>query len=136
MVLRVNPRNGGVSTFVNGLPPINPAVGIGGAMDVAFIGQTARPRSHSLARYRRCWYGRHHRIDGPTSSTVIADIIAIANPPRTNFLCLGRARGCGGTARFQTDATVTLRVTLDGSLRSSSPSEYVPTGLSFWGRSS
>jgi hypothetical protein len=34
-VLRVNPRNGHVSTFASGLPPINPAVGIGGAMDVA-----------------------------------------------------------------------------------------------------
>jgi hypothetical protein len=38
-ILRVNPRNGHVSTFATGLPPR--VVGTGGAMDIAFIGRKA-----------------------------------------------------------------------------------------------
>jgi hypothetical protein len=40
-IVRVNPRNGHRQTVVTGLPPILPNVGIGGAMDIAFIGHTA-----------------------------------------------------------------------------------------------
>ena len=38
-VLRVDPKTGEVSTFASGLP--KSIIGIGGAMDVAFIGKTA-----------------------------------------------------------------------------------------------
>jgi hypothetical protein len=38
-VSRVDPKTGQVTTFASGLPPF--IVGIGGAMDVAFIGSTA-----------------------------------------------------------------------------------------------
>ena len=40
-VLRVNKRSGAVRTFVAGLPLINTPPGIGGAIDVAFVGRTA-----------------------------------------------------------------------------------------------
>ena len=40
-VSRVDPRTGAVTTFASGLPPTIPDVGVGGAMDVAFIGSTA-----------------------------------------------------------------------------------------------
>src|SRR5689334_6377650 len=35
-VTRIDPRTGAKSTFASGLPTMNPAIGIGGAMDVAF----------------------------------------------------------------------------------------------------
>ena len=40
-VLRVDPDTGAMTTFAHGLPPAIPAVGIGGAMDVAFVDGTA-----------------------------------------------------------------------------------------------
>jgi hypothetical protein len=40
-VLRVDPKTGAVTTFASGLPPAIPDVGIGGAIDVAFVGHTA-----------------------------------------------------------------------------------------------
>ena len=40
-VVRVDPATGALSTFASGLPPAIPEVGIGGAMDVAFLGHTA-----------------------------------------------------------------------------------------------
>src|SRR5687767_15474078 len=40
-VLRVDPKTGAVTTFASGLPPAIEEVGVGGAMDVAFIGRTA-----------------------------------------------------------------------------------------------
>ena len=40
-VLRVDPKTGELTTFASGLPPAIPDVGIGGAMDIAFVGRTA-----------------------------------------------------------------------------------------------
>src|SRR5215212_9931947 len=40
-ISRVDPKTGDITTFASGLPKSNPAIGIGGAMDVAFIGRTA-----------------------------------------------------------------------------------------------
>lgn len=40
-VTRINPRNGKRSVFATGLPPAFDFVGIGGAIDVEFIGETA-----------------------------------------------------------------------------------------------
>ena len=39
--LRVDPRTGALKTFASGLPAAIPEVGIGGAMDVIFLGRTA-----------------------------------------------------------------------------------------------
>ena len=40
-VLRVDPKTGVTTTHASGLPPTIPDVGIGGAIDVAFVGDTA-----------------------------------------------------------------------------------------------
>ena len=141
-VLRVNPRNGRVSTFASGLPPIVPAVGIGGAMDIAFIGRTA----YVLVTLVGSDVGGAdtvgiYRIDGPTASTVIADIgaFAIANPPQTAFFVPSGVQYA--MQRYGRDFLVTdghhnrvLLVTLDGDV-----SEFitfgnlVPTGLELLG---
>ena len=86
-ILRVDPRTKEVTTFASGLPPaVIP--GLGGAIDVAFIGGTA----YALVTLVGPDVGGTstvgvYRIDGPDSHTVIADIgaFAIANPPATQF---------------------------------------------------
>ena len=141
-VLRVNPRNGHVSTFASGLPPILPGPGIGGAMDVAFIGRTA----YVLVTLVGSDVGGSdtvgiYRIDGPSASTVIADIgaFSIANPPDTDFFVPSGVQYA--MQRYGRDFLVTdghhnrvLLVTLDGDI-----SEFitfgniVPTGLELLG---
>lgn len=83
-VSRVDRRTGAVTTFADGLPGQLAAVGLGGPMDVAFIGHTAYVLetlvgpdvggSHTAGIYR---------IDGPHSFTVVADIgtWSIDHPP-------------------------------------------------------
>ena len=87
-VSRVDPQTGDVTTFAEGLPPSIPSVGIGGAIDVAFIGSTA----YVLVTLVGPDVGGSdvvgvYRVDGPDSFTVIADIgaFSIANPPDTDF---------------------------------------------------
>ena len=87
-ILRVDPKTGEVTTFASGLPPILPAVGIGGAMDVVFIGNTA----YVLVILVGPDVGGSdvvgiYRVDGPDSFTVVADIgaFSVANPPATPF---------------------------------------------------
>jgi hypothetical protein len=85
-VSRVNPRNGRVTTFASGLP--KSIVGIGGAMDVAFVGYTA----YVLVTLVGPDVGGGsvvgiYRVDGPRRFTIIADIGAftVSNPPDTDF---------------------------------------------------
>jgi len=87
-VLRIDPRTGAISTFAQGLPP--EIAGIGGAMDVAFIGRTA----YVLVTLVGPSVGGNpadtvgiYRINSNGSFTVIADIGAwsLANPPDTDF---------------------------------------------------
>jgi hypothetical protein len=86
-ILRVDPRTGEVTTFASGLPPaVIP--GLGGVIDVAFIGSTA----YALVTLVAPDVGGTstvgvYRIDGPHSHTVIADIgaFAVANPSHTQF---------------------------------------------------
>ena len=80
---RVDPRTGEMTTLATGLPPaLFP--GLGGAIDVAFIDQTAYAL---VTLVGSDWGGDSvvgiYRMDGPDSFTVIADIgaWAIANPP-------------------------------------------------------
>ncbi len=83
-VLRVNPETGRVSTFASGLPKWLPILGMGGAMDVAFIGQTAYVL---VTLVGSDWGGSDvvgiYRVDGPHRFTVIANIgqWSIDNPP-------------------------------------------------------
>jgi len=85
-ISRVDPKTGQVTTFASGLPPF--IVGIGGAMDVAFIGSTA----YVLVTLVGPDVGGSdvvgiYRVDGPNSFTVIADIgaFSLAHPPATPF---------------------------------------------------
>src|SRR5947199_7866797 len=75
-ISRVDPLTGEKTTFASGLPTAIPAIGIGGAIDIAFIDNIAYvlvtlvndplfPSSDVDGIYR---------MDGPDSSTVLADI--------------------------------------------------------------
>ena len=85
-ISRVDPKTGQVTTFASGLPPF--IVGIGGAMDIAFIGSTA----YVLVTLVGPDVGGSdvvgiYRVDGPNSFSVIADIgaFSLAHPPATDF---------------------------------------------------
>ena len=85
-IARVDPETGAITTFAAGLPPS--IVGIGGAIDVAFIRRTA----YALVTLVGPDVGGSdvvgvYRIDGPNDFTVVADIgaFAVQNPPRTPF---------------------------------------------------
>jgi sugar lactone lactonase YvrE len=88
-VLRVDSRTGAITTFASGLPRGIPAVGIGGAMDVAFRGGTA----YVLVTLVGPEFGQPdvisgiYRIERDGSATAIADVGAwsIAHPPATDF---------------------------------------------------
>jgi hypothetical protein len=87
-ISRVDPKTGAVTTFADGLPQRIPAVGIGGVMDVAFIGRKA----YALVTLVGADVGGGdvvgiYRVDGPNSFTVVADIgaFSMANPPITPF---------------------------------------------------
>lgn len=85
-VSRVDPQTGQVTTFVSGLPQQLPWVGVGGAMDIAFIGSTA----YVLVTLVGPDVGGTevagiYRIDGPNEFEVIADLgqFTIDNPSDT-----------------------------------------------------
>jgi hypothetical protein len=87
-ISRVDPRTGQVTTFATGLPPLIPAIGVGGAMDVEFL----HGRAYALVTLVGPDVGGTgvvgiYRMDGPNSFTPIADIgaFSLANPPTTNF---------------------------------------------------
>lgn len=83
-VSRVDPETGVVTTFAEGLPPALPGIGIGGAMDVAFIGSTAYVLVTLVGSdVEGDDIVGIYRVDGPNSFTVIADLgsFALANPP-------------------------------------------------------
>ena len=87
-VSRVDPETGDVTPFVAGLPPS--LVGIGGAIDVAFLDGTA----YVLVTLVGPDFGGAsddvigiYRVDGPNAVQPIANIgeFAITNPPATQF---------------------------------------------------
>jgi hypothetical protein len=87
-VIRIDPNNGSRTTYLSGLPQQIPSVGIGGPVDVAFIGNTAYVLvtlvgsdvggTSSVGIYKRL---------SSTTFSFIADIgaFSIANPPATDF---------------------------------------------------
>lgn len=82
-ISRVDPQTGEVTTFASNLPQMNEEIGIGGTIDVAFIGDTAYVLTTLVGED----VGGDdivgiYRIDGPDSVTVMADIgeYSIDNP--------------------------------------------------------
>jgi hypothetical protein len=139
-ISRVDPKTGEIETFATGLP--TRVARIGGAMDVAFIGQTA----YVLVTLVGPDVGGSrivgiYRMDGPNSFTVIADIgaFAIQNPPTTPF---GVPTGVqyalevyrGGFLVTDGHHNRVLHVTLDGEVTEFATfGNIVPTGLAVSG---
>lgn len=139
-VSRVDPQSGAITTFASGLPPS--IVGIGGAMDVAFIGSTA----YVLVTLVGSDVGGTdtvgiYRVDGPSSFTVIADIgeFAVLNPPQTDFFVPTGVQYSleawrGGFLVTDGHHNRVLRVTLDGEITELIAfGNTVPTGLAATG---
>src|SRR6266571_2459886 len=138
-ISRVDPQTGEKTTFASGLPPA--IIGIGGAIDVAFIDNVAYvlvtlvndplfPTSDVDGIYR---------VDGPDSFTVVADIgtFNLANPPTIPFpyfIATGLQYALqtyrGGFLVADSHLNRVLRVTLDGEISVSIAFDnIVPTGL-------
>jgi hypothetical protein len=138
-ISRVDPQTGEKTTFGSGLPPS--IIGIGGAIDVAFIDNVAYvlvtlvndplfPSNNVDGIYR---------VDGPDSFTVVADIGAfnLANPPTIQFpyfIATGLQYALqtyrGGFLVADSHLNRVLRVTLDGEISVLLAFDnIVPTGL-------
>jgi hypothetical protein len=139
-ISRFDPRTGQLTTFATGLPTA--IVGIGGVIDVAFIGATA----YALVTLVGPDVGGSdvvgiYRVDGPNSFTVIADIgeFALNNPPDTDFVVptgLQYALEPFPDGFLVTDGhhNRVLSVTLDGEVSELIAFDNtVPTGLALWG---
>jgi hypothetical protein len=137
-ISRVDPQTGEKTTFANGLPPA--IIGIGGAIDVAFIDNVA----YALVTLVSPDVGGSdvdgiYRVDGPDSFTIIADIGAfnIANPPipcPTCFVPTGLQYALqtygGGFLVADSHLNRVLRVTHDGQISVLIAFDnIVPTGL-------
>ncbi len=141
-ISRVEPKTGNVTTFASGLPPS--IIGIGGAIDVTFIGSTA----YALVTlvddplFPTGEVDGIYRIDGPNSYTVIADIGSFnkANPP-TGFDYFVETGVLYSIQNYRGGFLVTdghlnrvLHVTLDGNITIfKSFGDVVPTGLEVHG---
>jgi hypothetical protein len=142
-VVRVNPSTGASSVVADCLPKQNPAVGLGGAMDVAFIGNTA----YALVTVVDSQFGGTnvdgiYRIDGPHTCTVVADIGAFAmTHPTCCFDVFVLAGVQYAMQPYRHGFLVTdghhnrvYRVGLDGSVSEfRSFGDIVPTGLALHG---
>lgn len=137
-VSRVDPRSGTVTTFAEGLPPS--VIGVGGAVDVAFVDDTAYVLVTLVSLFSPAIDGVY-RIDGPNSYTVIADLGAFsaANPPATPFdLPTGVQWSIeayrGGLLVSDGHHNRVLRVALDGDVSEFTTFEnVVPTGMDISG---
>ena len=141
-ISRVDPETGEITTFASGLPTAI-RIGIGGAIDVAFIGKTA----YALVTLVGPDVGGSdvdgiYRVDGPDSFTVVADIGAfnLANPPTIPFpfiptgvqYALQTYRG--GFLVTDGHHNRVLRVTLNGEVTELIAfNNIVPTGLAVSG---
>jgi hypothetical protein len=137
-VFRVDPRTGAAAMYASGLPPQLAAVGLGGAMDVAFLGHTL----YALVTLVGSDVGGAdtvgvYRMDGPSSFSVVADIGAYAqgNPPDTDFFVPTGVQYAmqpylGGFLVTDGHHNRVYRVTLDGRVRELATfGNIVPTGL-------
>jgi hypothetical protein len=146
-IWRIDPQTGARTLFASGLPARNPnEFYIGsGVVDVAFIGGTAYALVTGVGE--DIGGGNSivgiYRVDGPNSSTVVADIGAwsLANPPNTPFF--GPSGFQFAIEPFRGGFLVTdghhnrvLWVTLDGEVTELIAfGDVVPTGLAVSGNS-
>jgi sugar lactone lactonase YvrE len=139
-ISRVDPKTGGMTTFASGLP--KSIIGIGGAMDIAFIGQTA----YVLVTLVGADLGGSdivgiYRVDGPHTFTIVADIgaFSLSHPPVPAFFIptgVQYALDFDHGAFLVTDGhhNRVLRVTLDGEVSEVIAfDDIVPTGLAVHG---
>ena len=139
-ISRVDPDTGSKTTFATGLPPS--IVGIGGAIDVAFI----RGRAYALVTLVGADVGGSavvgiYRMNSPTSFSPIADIgeFAIDNPPDTPFdvptgVQYALVPYGGGFLVTDGHHNRVLRVGLDGTVSELIAFDnIVPTGLALSG---
>ena len=139
-ISRVDPKTGNITTFATGLP--KSIVGIGGAMDVAFL----HGKAYALVTLVGPDVGGTnvvgiYRVDGPQSFTVVADIgaFSLANPPKPAFFIPTGVQYALETYRggfLVTDGhhNRVLRVTLDGKVTELIAfGNVVPTGLALAG---
>src|SRR6266699_189434 len=139
-ISRVDPQTGEKTTFASGLPPS--IIGIGGAIDVAFIDNIAYvlvTLVNDPFLFPSSDVDGIYRVDGPNSFTVVADIgqFNLDNPPTMSFdyfihTGLQYALQSYGGGFLVTDAHLNrvLRVTLDGEITVLIPfGNIVPTGL-------
>jgi sugar lactone lactonase YvrE len=140
-ILRVDPRTGATSTFVDGLPT-QVVPGLGGPMDVSFVDGTA----YVLVSLVGADVGGTHvtgiyRVDGPHAATVVANIGAftIAHPPATDYfvpegLQFAMLPWHGGFLVTDGHHNRVYRVGLDGSVGVAEAfDDIVPTGIMRWG---
>jgi hypothetical protein len=141
-VTRIDPRTGSRTTFAEGLPQALPGIGIGGPIDVAFLGSQA----YVLVTLVGSDVGGSdvvgiYRVHGPTSATPIADIGAwsTANPPNTSFFIPTGVQYAiegyrGGFLVTDGHHNRVLEVSLDGEIREFIAfGNIVPTGLAVSG---
>lgn len=141
-ISQVDPQSGAITTFASGLPQA--LMPIGGAVDVAFIGETAYvlvsmvgsdldPESDNVVGI--------YRVDGPESFTVVADLgeFSINNPSESEvFIPSGVYYALdvfnGGFVVTDGHHNRVLYATLDGEVSvMMSFDNIVPTGLAVWG---
>jgi hypothetical protein len=141
-ISRVDPGTGEVTTLASGLPPS--VIGIGGAVDVAFIGSTAYALVTLVSDplFPTGEVNGIYRVDGPNSFTLIADIGAynLAHPPSgfDFFVGTGVLYALevyrGGFLVTDGHLNRVLRVTLDGQITEFMTfGNVVPTGLEVQG---
>lgn len=139
-ISRVDPATGRTTTFASGLP--KRIIGIGGAMDIAFIHHTA----YVLVTLVGPDVGGSdivgvYRVDGPHSFTVVADIgaFSIAHPPTSAFVVPTGVQYAmqpyrGGFLVTDGHHNRVLRVTLGGDISELIAFDnIVPTGLAVRG---
>jgi hypothetical protein len=139
-VTRIDPETGETSTYASGLPPA--VIGLGGAIDVAFIGHTA----YVLVTVVGPDVGGDqidgiYRIDDEGSYTIIADIgeYSRTHPPATPFdldrgLQFALQPVPGGFLVSDGHHNRVLKVSLDGVVTEAKAfGNIVPTGLESFG---
>jgi hypothetical protein len=141
-ISQIDPQSGAITTFASGLPQA--VMPIGGAVDVAFIGETAYvlvsmvgsdldPDNNNVVGI--------YRVDGPDSFTVIANLgeFTINNPSESEvFIPSGVYYALdifdGGFVVTDGHHNRVLHATLDGDVSvMMSFDNIVPTGLAVWG---